>query len=202
MPTPYTTTAGPSDSTMVGDALAAYYVAHELPADGGATDPVFHVRIGPFSVPLPNPPGRRRAVVFHDVNHLVTGYNTTFSDGEVVIAGFEVGAGCGPYWIVWYINLSMMALGIVFRPRDVFASFVRGRRSASIYRHGADPSTLSLMSVAEVRTLLELDRQPEPVGRADRAAFAAWGVVAAVVLVGPVLAIIAAGWAALRLLLP
>ena len=195
------TTPAVSDSTMVGDALAAYWVAHQLPADGGATDPVFHVRIGPFTVPLPNPPGRRRAVVFHDVNHLVTGYNTTFSQGEVVIAGFEVGAGCGPYWVVWYINLSMMALGIVFRPRDVFASFVRGRRSASIYRHGADPATLSRMSVAQVRTLLELDRQPDPVRAADRAAFAGWGAVAAAVLVGPLLAVVAGGLAVLRLAL-
>jgi len=201
MLTPSATTAASNDSTTVSDALAAYYIAHDLPADGGAADPVFHVRIGPFSVPLPNPPGRRRAVVFHDVNHLVTGYNTTFSDGEVVIAGFEVGAGCGPYWIVWYINLGMMALGIVFRPRDVFASFVRGRRSASIYRHGSDPATLSRMSVAEVRALLELDRKPEPVVGADRAAFAAWGAVAAVVLVGPLVAVIASGWAVLRLLL-
>lgn len=184
---------------MVGDALATYYVAHELPPDGGATDPVFHVRIGPFTVPLPNPPGRRRAVVFHDVNHLVTGYDTTFSDGEVVIAGFEVGAGCGPYWIVWSINLGMMALGILFRPRDVFAAFVRGRRSASIYRHGADPATLARMSVADVRTLLELDRQPALAGGADRVAFAAWGLVAAVVLVGPLLALLAGGWAVLRL---
>ena len=111
------TTPAASDSMMVGDALAAYWVAHELPPDGGAADPVFHVRIGPFTVPLPNPPGRRRAVVFHDVNHLVTGYNTTFSQGEMIIAGFEVGARCGPYSIVWYINLGMMALGILFRPR-------------------------------------------------------------------------------------
>jgi hypothetical protein len=186
---------------MVGDALAAYYIAHQLPADGGAADPVFHVRIGPFTVPAPNPPGRRRAVVFHDVNHLVTGYNTTFSDGEVVIAGFEVGAGCGSYWIVWYINLSMMALGILFRPRDVFAAFVRGRRSASIYRHGADPAALARMSVADVRMLLALDRRPEPAAGADRVAFAAWGVAAAVVLVGPLLALVAGGLAVLRLAL-
>lgn len=193
------TTAAAYDATIVGDALAAYYIAHDLPADGGATDPVFHVRIGPFSIPLPNPPGRRRAVVFHDVNHLVTGYNTTFSDGEVVIAGFEVGAGCGPYWIVWYINLSMMALGIVFRPRDVFAAFVRGRRSVSIYRHGADPATLSRMSVAEARALLAVDRRPDPAGAADRVAFATWGVVAAAVLVGPLLALGTGAFAVLRL---
>ena len=193
------TTPAVSDSTMIGDALAAYWIAHELPPDGGATDRVFHVRIGPLTVPLPNPPGRRRAVVFHDVNHLVTGYNTTFSQGEVVIAGFEVGAGCGPYWIVWYINLSMMALGILFRPRDVFAAFVRGRRSASIYRQETDPAALSRMSLAQVRALLEVDRRAEPAEAADRAAFVAWGAIAAMVLVGPLLAIVAGAFAVLRL---
>lgn len=190
----------PSESTQVGDALAAHYVVHHLPADGGATNPWFRVRIGRFTVRLPNPPARRRAVLFHDVNHVVTGYNTTFSDGEVVIAGFEVGAGCGPFWIVWYINLSMLALGLALRPRDVFAGFVRGRRSSSIYRCRTDPTRLAGMSVGRVRALLELDREPPNVTIADRLAFAAWAIVAVAVLLGPLAVPIATGWSVIRVL--
>jgi len=190
----------PSESTQVGDALAAHYVAHQLPADGGAMNPWLHVRIGPLTVRLPNPPARRRSVLFHDVNHMVTGYNTTFSDGEVVIAGFEVGAGCGPFWIVWYINLSMLALGLALRPRDVFAAFVRGRRSSSFYRCRTDPTTLAGMSLGAVRSLLELDCRPLNVTTADRVAFAAWAIVAVAVLLGPLAVPIAAGWAVIRVL--
>jgi len=83
------------DATLIRDALAHHYVAHGLPLDGGASNPWFNMRIGPLTLRLPNPPARRRAVVMHDINHLVTGYNTTFSEGEMAIAAFEVGAGCG-----------------------------------------------------------------------------------------------------------
>src|SRR2546423_4895268 len=132
----------PQDTTLIRDALVQHYVAHGLPLDGGASNAWFNVRIGPISVRLPNPPARRRAVVMHDINHLVTGYNTTFSEGEMSIAAFEVGAGCGHLAIVWFINLSLLALALVVRPRAAFAGFVRGRRSASVYSSDRNATTL------------------------------------------------------------
>lgn len=50
-----------------------------------------------------------------------TGYNTTFSEGEVAIAAFEVGAGCGHVAIVWFLNLCAFAIGFVSR-RTRFAA--------------------------------------------------------------------------------
>jgi hypothetical protein len=182
----------------VRDALARHYVAHGLPSDGGASDPWFRVALGPVTLRLPNPPARRRAVFFHDVNHVVTGYDTTFSGGEMAIAGFEVGAGCGNFGIVWYINLSMMALGLIANPRAVFAAFVRGRRSTSIYREPQEPAALAEMSVADVRAQLRLD---EATGRArfgDVARFAAWSPVAIIVLLAPLILLGSAVWTVTR----
>jgi hypothetical protein len=176
---------------IVADALAEHYLAHGLPPDGGASDSTFRIRFGSASLRLPNPPGRRRAVLFHDVNHIVTGYNTAFSDGEMRIAGFEVGAGCGPFWIVWYINLSMFALGLLACPRGVFDAFVRGRRSASIYHRRDDQSTILSMSVAEVASVLRLEREPSASGTSDRFHFAAWAAAAVAVLVAPAIILIA-----------
>lgn len=192
----------PQDATLIRDALANHYVAHGLPMDGGASNPWFNVRIGPLTLRLPNPPARRRAVVMHDINHLVTGYNTTFSEGEMTIAAFEVGAGCGRLAIVWYINLSMLALALVVHPRAAFAAFVRGRRSASIYASDRDTAALTAMSVETVRTMLRVDAIEARATFADRALFAIWGAVAAIVLVAPLLILLLPLWAVVHAVLP
>jgi hypothetical protein len=186
----------PDQSTSVGEALISYYRTHGLPPDGGATDRWFRVHIGPLAIPLPNPPARRRAVLRHDINHLATGYNTTFSEGEMSIGAFEVGAGCGRVWIAWYLNLSLFALGLFVQPIGVFAAFRRGRRSASIYHGTHDTAALSAMTVADVRTRLGLDAVGGAAQPAERLAFAAWAVVALLTLLAPWLAIVAIGWAA------
>jgi hypothetical protein len=141
---------------IIGEALREYYTAHGLPADGGASDPFFHVRLGPLTIPVPNPPARRRAVFFHDVNHLLTGYNTVFSEGEVEIAGFEIGAGCGPYWIAWAINAPMFAIGLVINPAPTWRAFQRGRRSRSIYESRESREALVTRTVAELRERLRI----------------------------------------------
>jgi hypothetical protein len=186
------------DATLIRDALTQHYVAHGLPLDGGASNPWFNVRIGPMTIPLPNPPARRRAVVMHDINHIVTGYNTTFSEGEMSIAAFEVGAGCGRLAIVWFINLSLLALALVVHPRIAFAGFVRGRRSASIYANIEDATTLNEMSVERVRSILRIASADTPPRFSDRVLFAVWGAIAVVVFLAPLLVVLLPLWALIR----
>jgi hypothetical protein len=177
------------DDAYLGDALARHYAAHGLPADGGESESWFRVRIGPLTIRLPNPPARKRAVFFHDTNHVLTGYNTLFSDGEMVIAGYELGSGCGRYWIAWLINLGMFALGLVACPRPMFDAFVRGRRSASIYRRSEDRATLSAMTVRDLKTLARLDRPGDAATAGDRlrfTGFAIAGLVPWVVALGAI----------------
>jgi hypothetical protein len=160
------------DAVKVSDALRNLYAEHQLPADGGEHEAWFHVRIGPVSIPLPNPPARQRAVFVHDVNHVLTGYNAAFSDGEMSIAAFEIGAGCGRVWVAWFLNLSLMALGAVFRPRAVFRAFARGRDAGSLYVEAVPRAVLNEMTVGEVRRLIRLDEQPSRSNTSHYAAFA------------------------------
>lgn len=187
-------TAATVRSVTVGDALTRHYVRHGLPPDGGEGDSMFRVRLGPFALRLPNPPARRRAVFFHDVNHVLTGYDTTFSGGEMAIAAFEVGSGCGRFWIAWLINLSMFAFGLVVAPRGVFRAFVRGRRVSSVYRCGYDRATLSAMPVDELRSTLGLDAAVPAASVADCVRFIAWSVVAAVLVLGSFAGLLGALW--------
>ena len=180
------------DAMLVRDALTDHYVKHGLPPDGGVSNPWFNVHIGSFVLRLPNPPARRRAVVMHDINHIVTGYNTTFSEGEMAIAAFEVGAGCGRLAIVWFINLSLLALAVFVHPRIAFAAFVRGRRSATIYAHDRDAVSLTSMSVEQVRSMLRVDSTSVEPRFTDAVLFVIWSIVAIVVFLAP-LALLVSG---------
>jgi hypothetical protein len=184
------------DSMTIGDALARHYAAHGLPADGGEGEPWFRVRVGPLTFRLPNPPARQRAVFFHDVNHILTGYNTLFSDGEMVIAGFEVGSGCGRFSIAWFINLVMMAFGLVLRPRALFAAFVRGRRCSSIYHRQEGRAELRTKTVGDLKNILALDQAVAKGDAGDRMHFLAWAVISWVVTLGAAAAAVAAAWGA------
>ena len=178
----------------IGEALAQHYEAHGLPADGGESNAWFRVRVGPLSVRLPNPPARQRAVFFHDVNHVLTGYNTVFSDGEMVIAAFEIGCGCGRFGIAWFINLCMMAIGTLLRPRALFRAFVRGRRQLSIYHRAEDRTALRARTVDEMRALLGVDRDVARPAASDRVRFAAWVVAAWIVTLGAAAAPVGVVW--------
>lgn len=183
------------------DALAAHYAAHGLPADGGATDAWFRVRLGRLIVPLPNPPARRRALFLHDANHVLTGYDTRFGGGEVMIAAFEVGAGCGPYLMAWAINLPMLVIGGVLRPVDVLRAFARGRHSRSIYREPDARAALECMRVTELRKRLMLDRPaPTPTFR-DAAAFAIWSGAALLAMTSIIALVAVPLWLTVRTVL-
>jgi N-acetylglutamate synthase-like GNAT family acetyltransferase len=188
-----------SDSMTVGEVLRAQNTAHGLPADGGETDRWFCVHIGRFTIRLPNPPARQRAVFFHDTNHLLTGYDTVFSRGEMEIAAWEVASGCGRYWFAWLINLDMFALGLAVCPRALFRAFVRGRRIAtSMYCRFENRSTLAEMTVADLRASIGLDQCPVASLPADSIAFVLWAGLAVMAILAPVLAVLLVFLAARR----
>jgi hypothetical protein len=166
------------EATTLAEALAEQYKSHGLPPDGGVSAPTFLAHIGPLKIPLPNPPARKQAVFFHDTNHVLTGYDTVFSSGEMAIAGFEIGSGCGRYWMAWLINLGMFALGLLFVPGAMFRAFVRGSRSSSIYRRPEDRTVLLNFTVSELRQLASLDRDAAPPRPVERLRFLAWSIAA------------------------
>jgi hypothetical protein len=105
-----------------------------------------------------------RAVRYHDLHHLITGYPTDLP-GELEIAAWEIGAGCRDFIVAWQLNLGGMASGMLFMPRRVMRAFVRGRRSQSLYGRELEP--LLDMSVDEVRTLVGLPTEPPRANAAD-----------------------------------
>ncbi len=100
-----------------------------------------HVKLGPIPFAFPNVASRRRAIRYHDLHHVVTGYDTTLR-GEAEIGAWEIAATLGArgrmYWAAWLLNSSAAALGLLIAPRRVYRAFQRGRRSRSLYGMNLD----------------------------------------------------------------
>ena len=114
-------------STM-REALTRYFDDNGFGADGGYAATWVDFKVGPIPFPLPNPEARRKAVKFHDLNHVLTGYRTDLA-GEFEISAWEIGAGCRTFAAAWVLNLSGTNAGAFLWPRRTWRAFVAGRRS-------------------------------------------------------------------------
>lgn len=147
------------DDTPMREALITYFDDNDFGADGGYGETWVDFKLGPVPFPFPNTPMRVRAVKYHDLHHLITGYATDLA-GELEIAAWEVGAGCGAFVVPWQLNLGGMAGGVFFMPRRVLRAFLRGRRSTSFY--GRDYEALLDMTVAEGTALAGVPAEVPP----------------------------------------
>ncbi len=145
------------------EARARYFRDNDFGEDGGYGAAWVDFKLGPLPFPIPNTPQRVKAVRYHDLHHVLTGYRTDFP-GEVEISGWELGAGCKGFVAAWQLNLSGMAAGLLFMPRRAFRAFVRGRHSATLY--GLDYEPLLERTVAEARQAMHV---PDVTPRASAA---------------------------------
>ena len=122
-----------------------------MPADGGLSDRWVVLRVGRIPMPFLNTPARRRALVAHDVNHLVAGVSTG-NVGEAEISAWELASGgCGRYAAAWMLDLAGMLLGLVW-PVKVTKAFASGRRMTNAY--ATDIDAILAMTMTELRQTL------------------------------------------------
>ncbi len=128
-----------------------YFADNGFGADGGYNDAWVDFKLGPVPMPFPNTAGRARAVGYHDLHHVLTGYATD-TLGELEIAAWELGAGCGSVVTAWVINLGGMLAGLIAAPRRTARAFFRGRRGNTFY--GRKLEELLALRVEEGRRLI------------------------------------------------
>lgn len=184
----------PDELPMI-EARLLYFRANGFGDDGGYSKKIEWVKLGPLPIPVFNPPARVRALRFHDMHHVLTGYDTNWA-GEFEIAGWELAQGCGDVWVAWLLNLGIVALGILVMPRRVARAFLRGRHSRNLYREGH--RDLEHQSVADLRALAGLDRPTGAWRPRDLAWFAwilalatVWGLLQLALALAPLVALIA-----------
>src|SRR2546423_459712 len=156
----------------LGEARSRLFALGGLGCDGGYGDSWVKLRLWRVPIWFPNTQGRRRAVRFHDIHHVLTGYPTTWR-GEFEIAAWEIATGIGRHWAGWILDLLGFACGLVVFPRSVYRAFMRGRRSANLYFTEWDEAILT-RRVGEMRRQLKLDGERVRPTAEDKAAFVFW----------------------------
>ncbi len=78
--------------------------------------------------------GKWGAGPLHDVNHMLSGCDTSWR-GELEIAAWELASGgCGWHLLYWIDRISFFAFGLVVAPRPALRGFRRGRAQRNVYR--------------------------------------------------------------------
>ncbi len=176
------------DSLNMLEARTRYFELNGFGTSGGYDDAFVDFALGPLSFRLPNTQARLRAVRYHDLHHVVTGYETT-ARGEFEISAWELGAGCRDFWAAWVLNLGGLAAGLLSMPRRTWRAFLRGRHSRSLYNE--ELATLLGENVGQVRARTGLDHAGAAGARAsDLSLFVLSALVGAII--GSVLLVVGA----------
>ena len=156
------------------EARGRYFAANGL-GEGGYEDKWVRFVVGPLHFAIPNTAERVRAVRYHDLHHVVTGYTTDWT-GEGQIGAWEIASGCRDMIAAWVLNLYAMWVGLWISPRAMWQAFARGRHSQNLYGEPWSDALLD-QSVGDTRRRLALEREARAsVG--DALGFASWSVAA------------------------
>ncbi len=165
----------PSDLSL-RDGRAQYFL-HAGFGDGGYTDRWVRLKAGRFTLMFPNTAARVRAVKLHDLHHVLTEYDTTWT-GEAEIGAWEIASGCGRHYPAWLLNFGAFVIGLVLAPRETYRAFVRGRHSANLYRTERSEALLD-RRIGEIRRELSIDPAfSPPATLSDNLSFLCWVLLA------------------------
>lgn len=166
----------------VGEALAAFRHDHGLSANESAqTSWTCHA--GPIVLRLPNFGWRKRAILAHDLHHVLTEIPCTMQ-GEFQMAAWEFGAGPMPHWGAHMFCVPLVLIGLFWSPCSIWLAFLAGRRSQTL--HGSN--ALDALLDAPLESARRAFNAPIPARAsiADGRRFAIFLLQAAALLLGPI----------------
>jgi hypothetical protein len=144
-----------NDTLTLGAARADYYEHNHFGADGGdALAWVPMKMMGLTILKIPNTDGRRKAVRFHDLHHVLTGYDTDWR-GEAEISAWELASGCLRWPAATILDLFGLAIGLALAPRRIVRAWARGRHTRNLYGEDGVEHLLP-RTVGEMRAKLGL----------------------------------------------
>ena len=146
----------------VAYAVEQFYTQHDFGEDGGIHEKYAWIQFGFFSLPIPNTESRRNNVYLHDINHIVTGYDTTWQ-GESSVSAWEIAAGGWQnLYFPWLLTLWAVGMGVLFYPKSVFAAFQRGQTMRNTLVCGLTKDEIFRLSVTDLRLLLNNKNSDKP----------------------------------------
>jgi hypothetical protein len=170
----------------VGDALAAFRQIHGL-VDDEAGQRTWTCRLGPLTLRFSNWRWRRRAILAHDLHHLLTGIPCSMR-GEFQMAAWEFGAGPMPHCAATLFCLPLVLIGLFWKPRRIWLAFLAGRRSHTLHSARSVDALLA-MPLAVARRPIANDTRAS---LSDRARFAVLVVAAGCIVLSPLAIVLGA----------
>lgn len=178
-----------SPTLTLREALDMFFAQYNLGEDGGLNNDWAYMDMKWFRIPFPNTAARKKALVYHDVHHIVNGYQSNWQ-GEAEVGAWEISTGCGPYKAALLLDSGAMAVGLIFYPVKTYRAFIRGQRTRNLYLNTYTREQLMPMRIAEVQQQLGLNViDTSPAKASEVLKFIGWALVAALWYV-PMLAMI------------
>jgi hypothetical protein len=138
----------------VGKLLEDFYRKSNFSDDSSVVHWI-HVQIGPLRFPFPNPGQRREVIWLHDLTHLLTGYDTSWT-GEGEIAAWELASGFPlKHWIGYFYAPITFSIGLIVAPVRTLRAFRLGIGQKNVYKLQLESSQLKHMTVADLKKALD-----------------------------------------------
>ena len=138
--------------------LTQFYKDNGFGMDGGVSSKSVKIEITKnFHFWYPNFEARNKAVLKHDIHHLLTGYSTKLT-GEGEISAWEIGTGCKKYWAAFLLDTSGFSLGTPIYFWGILKAFARGRRTKSLYHDLFTNEEALDMKISDLQSALLLDK--------------------------------------------
>ncbi len=142
--------------------LDKFYTQYNLGEEGGNFLPYVTIEFTSFfKVFIPNWDSRRKAVLRHDIHHVLTGYRSDIV-GEFEIAAWEIASGCWNFFAAYLLNSGGLLAGIIIYPKPCFKAFVIGCRTTNLYQIKLSDIEMKNMSVAELKQKIGLSDNVGP----------------------------------------
>jgi hypothetical protein len=166
--------------------LNEFYQINNFGEEGGANETLVWFKFGFISLPFYNFKQRREVIWLHDLNHLVTGYDTNWR-GESSVSAWETATGGWGANPVWVLILSAFGIGLLLYPVSTFRAFVRGRYTQGPVNLKLPKKHLIQLTINELKQRLGLANEPiyKPT-LGDLLSFVGWGFISLALIFAPV----------------
>ncbi|MCB0410927.1 MAG: hypothetical protein KDD22_00265 [Bdellovibrionales bacterium] len=144
-----------TDQISVEQALKEFYGTQHL-GDEAFTQAVNYAQFGSLKIPFPNLKKRREIIYLHDINHLLTGYDTTYA-GEGELAAYELASGFPFHCWVGYLYAPIAFLtGVFVAPLRVWRGWLRGWGAKNSCHADLTREEIFSMNLGELRQYLQI----------------------------------------------
>ena len=116
----------------IAEKLKEYCSLSPFGEDGDISEEYVKVYAGPYLITIRNTSKRKAAIVYHDLHHMLTGYNNS-RIGEGEAGAWELGTGCWNRPIAVLYNLGGMATGLCYSRKRIKKAFMAGCRQNNLY---------------------------------------------------------------------